>query len=519
LALGLCFAGSAALGLAGCEGGQDFGIGQDPTGQADSIESQTQELTDGTVVALEAENLTRTASSVGSKITAEANANGGKYVEFNGTAGTGAWIEFTLPNIEGGNYDLKFLYKSNSNRGIIQASIDGVNQGSTCNEYAASAAYKVSCSLGNKTLRAGNHQIRFTVTGKAAGSTGYQMVVDQISLTAKAKSCDIFSASGTPCVAAYSMLRSLSSSYTGPLFQVRAGSSSTNTGSGGTTKDIGRAADGYADTATVDSFCANTVCTVSVLYDQSGSGNNLRVAKKGSSAGGATGAEDDYEASATKGPVMVGGRKVYSLYMNKHEGYRTAPGAKGANVPVGSAPQSIYELADGTHVGAACCWNFGNVTTDPTKYSYADALFFGTAYWGKGAGSGPWFMVDFEGGVWAGGSKPGDQGWGGLTGPFNPNPNNPSLKVPFALGVTKVRPAGYAIRVADMQTATDLSTAFEGALPMAMSLQGGLVLGVGTDNSNSSWGTFYEGAIVSGYTTTDADFAVLSGIKSLRLTK
>ena len=33
-----------------------------------------------------------------------------------------------------------------------------------------------------------------------------------------------------------------------------------------------------------------------------------------------------------------------------------------------------------------------------------NTLFFGTAFWGKGAGSGPWFMGDFEGGVWAGGS-------------------------------------------------------------------------------------------------------------------
>ena len=83
-------------------------------------------------------------------------------------------------------------------------------------------------------------------------------------------------------------------------------------------------------------------------------------------------------------------------------------------MPRGTASQGIYELADGTHVGTACCWDFGNVTTDPTKYGVMNTLFFGNAFWGKGAGAGPWFMADFEAGVWAGGSKKGDPGWGAL---------------------------------------------------------------------------------------------------------
>jgi len=153
----------------------------DPNGD-DATQLSSSAITPGTVLAYEAESLTRTSSGVGSKVTSEAAASGGKYVEFNGTAAAGAWIEFTLTNIEAGTYDLKFLYKSNTNRGIIQASVDGANQGTTCNEYAASAGYKVACRLGTKTLTAGSHKLRFTVTGKLASSTGYQMVVDQISL-------------------------------------------------------------------------------------------------------------------------------------------------------------------------------------------------------------------------------------------------------------------------------------------------------------------------------------------------
>jgi hypothetical protein len=41
------------------------------------------------------------------------------------------------------------------------------------------------------------------------------------------------------------------------------------------------------------------------------------------------------------------------------------------------------------------------------------------------------------------------------------------------------------------------------------------VLGVGGDNSNNSWGTFYEGAVLAGFPTDDAELAVLQNIKAL----
>lgn len=323
--------------------------------------------------------------------------------------------------------------------------------------------------------------------------------------------CDIYAAGNFPCAAAYSTIRRISSKYTGPLYQVRNGSSAKNTGSGGMTKDIPQTADGFADTAVQDAFCANTVCTFSLLYDQSGNANNLPVAKKGNTAGGATGGEDDYESSATKGALTVGGHKVYSLYMAAHEGYRLQ--AVGKNMPRGTASQGVYELADGTHVGTGCCWDFGNVTTDPTKYGVMNTLFFGNAFWGNGAGQGPWFMADFEAGVWAGGSKIGDPGWGGLSDNHPPNPNNPSLKVKYAFGILKTSTSKWALRMTDASQTSPLTTAFEGAMPKAMDNLGGIVLGVGGDNSNISWGTFYEGAIVAGYPSTAVDDAVLKNVR------
>ena len=359
-----------------------------------------------------------------------------------------------------------------------------------------------------------------TSTGGVSGTSGGTGGTTSSSDLAT-RPCDIYADANMPCVAAYSMVRTLSKSYKGPLFQVRAGSSSTNnTMSGGTTKDITPGSDGFVDSATVDAACGTGYCTVSVLYDHSGNGNDIMRAPKGSTAGGASGAEDDYESIATKGQVTAGGHKVYSLYMNKHEGYRVQTGVKGKNVPTGSQPQGTYMLADGTRGGGACCFDFGNATSNPaTEWHFMDCLCFETSYWGKGSGSGPWFGADFENGVWAGGSKVGDPGWGGLNDAHPANTNNPSLKVPFAMGFLRVKSSEYAIRVADLSTASDLTTAYLGAPPATVDHRGGIVLGVGGDNSNTSSGTFLEGVMVAGYPTNDVELAIMKNIKAVGYSK
>jgi hypothetical protein len=328
--------------------------------------------------------------------------------------------------------------------------------------------------------------------------------------------CDIYAAAGTSCGAAYSTIRSLSKTYTGPLYQVRSGSSSMNTGSGGMLKDIPQTADGFADTSVQDAFCSGTTCTIATLYDQSGNGNNLKNGPAGSSNGGSHAGMADYESSATKGMLMVGGHKVYALYMNQYEGYRTPLNVKAKNVPMGNTAQGIYELADGTHTGTQCCWDFGSVSPDPNVYVTMNTLFFGTAFWGNGAGSGPWFMGDFEGGVWAGGSKVGDPGWGGLNDSHPSNPSNPSLKVQFAMGVLHTPVGKYALRMADIKTATDLTTAYDGNIPAGKTWgnAGGIALGIGGDNSNNSWGTFYEGALTNGSPSDATDLAVMQNVQA-----
>jgi hypothetical protein len=323
--------------------------------------------------------------------------------------------------------------------------------------------------------------------------------------------CDLYAAGNAPCVAAYSMVRALSSTYDGPLYQVRRGAPNPtqNTGVGGETQDIGILTNGFADAAAQDAFCGDQACSVSIVYDQSGRGNNVTVAKRGLAAGGDFADEDDFESNAKAGRLTVGGNDVYSLFMEVRQGYRQT--VAGDGMPRGRAPQGIYMLADGTRAGTFCCWDFGSVTPDPTVYRTMNTLNFGTVFWGQGAGNGPWFGADFEGGIWAAGTR------GSLDQnnpvPFDTNPNSPSLRVPFALGILKTND-NYALRMANVQTATDLTTAWDGPLPKPMDNQGAVVIGVGGDNSNNSFGTFFEGAIVSGYPSDAVELAVLQNIQA-----
>jgi len=380
-----------------------------------------------------------------------------------------------------------------------------------------------------------NVDYTYCVSGNSLGMTPkptFQPVTGTIALqkigtgTRAEGPCDIYGADNTPCVAAYSMGRTLTKNYGGPLYQVRSGSSSTNTGTGGTVKDIGQTPDGYADTATQDTFCSGSLCTVAILYDQSGNGNDLKAGTKGSlgcdSNPTDTACSNDYESSATKGAIMIGGHKVYALYMNAHEGYRSALGVKGKNVPSGTVAQGIYELVDGTRfsTGTKCCWEFGNVTPTPTLFGDTAALFFGDYYGVSGAGTAPWFMADLGNSIIAGGSRPGDPGWPSLNDLQLPNPQNPSMKgVPFAFGILKTSASKYVLRAADLGRGAELSTAYEGTLTKQFNLLGGIVLGVGAGNSNSAYGTFYEGAITAGSPSNNSDLAVLKNLQAAGYSK
>jgi hypothetical protein len=320
--------------------------------------------------------------------------------------------------------------------------------------------------------------------------------------------CDIYAAASpaTPCVAAYSTTRVLYSKYTGPLYQVRAGGSAT--GTGGTLTDIGTISGGFADGAAQDTACGSGACTISLLYDQSGRGNNLKVAPAGCYTGGNANKPDN-ESNAKGKSINISGHKVYALYMIPQDGYRNN---SASGMPTGATTgQGIYEIADGSRttngqpVGNACCWDFGNASTNNCNGGTMDALFFGTGYWGTGTGNGPWFMGDFEGGVWAGGTGASSAN----------NPNLPSSNVAFAFGTLKTDSSGYEIRVGNGTSGT-VTTGYNGAAPKTLSNQGGIILGIGGDNSNSSAGTFFEGAITTGRPSDATDALVLTNIQGAK---
>jgi hypothetical protein len=325
--------------------------------------------------------------------------------------------------------------------------------------------------------------------------------------------CDIYKQAGTPCVGAYSTARRLSSDYTGPLYQVRRSSDQQ-------TKDIPQLPDGCADASVQDEFLGSGAGTISKLYDQSGKNNYLTVAKKGSYSGGSgTALQNDKEANAKGKSFMINGHKAYAVYINPVEGYRNnqenysgypAVAPLGNGVPSGSEAQGTYALEDGSraNVGNACCFNFGTASRDNAAGPRGgmNALFFGTCtYWDRGTGNGPWFMVDIEGGVSAGTKN---------------NNNLPSSKFDFAFGLTKSNSSNMTIRVADATAGVTGSpkmvNAFNGNPIAPWKVPGGITLGIGGDNSNSSNGTFYEGCIVAGRPSDATDDLILKNIQAAR---
>ncbi len=148
--------------------------------------------------------------------------------------------------------------------------------------------------------------------------------------------CDIYAAANTPCGAAHSTVRSLWSNFSGALYQVQRASDHT-------TKDIMVLSNGFADSASQDSFCSGTSCTIPVIYDQTGNGNHLRVTwfAYWLQSGG-------NPATANAAKISVGGHSVYGIKSGTNVAYRTgvqlsgtASVTKGSSTVTFSTPQTL----------------------------------------------------------------------------------------------------------------------------------------------------------------------------------
>jgi hypothetical protein len=329
-------------------------------------------------------------------------------------------------------------------------------------------------------------------TGGTTGSGGSSVVMGP---------CDIYAAANTACVAAHSTVRALLGSYNGSLYKVKRASD-------GMTKDIGVISPGgLADSATQDTFCSGTTCTITIVYDQSGHGNFVEAETPDSTVGGHTGMT---ASNATQEALMVSGHKVYSLYMKTSQAY-WRDGSK-SGMPTGSAPQGIYMVTSGKHYGSGCCFDYGNGETNRMYVAgpSMDALNFSNCtIWGTGNGAGPWVMADLEGGLYTKGAS-------------GQNTAVPTLTYTYVTAMEKNNGTGtFALKGADATTGS-LSTFYSGAVPPGYSpnkKQGSIVLGSGGDccysNNTLSQGTFYEGAIVAGYPSDATDAAIQANIVSV----
>src|SRR5256885_9060935 len=122
--------------------------------------------------------------------------------------------------------------------------------------------------------------------------------------------CDIYGTAGQRCVAAYSTTRALLANYGGGLYQVTRSSDSASA-------TIGLlSTGGIVNAAAQDSFCRNTLCTITTIFDQSGRGSDLRIS------GGFNGQGQDGPARATAVPMTIGGREAFAVDIEAGPGDR-----------------------------------------------------------------------------------------------------------------------------------------------------------------------------------------------------
>lgn len=128
----------------------------------------------------EAENLPVALSSGVSKETWNDGASGGGWVKVLSDS-TGDYAEFTANVPSAGNYQVITGYRSGSTRGTAQLAINGTNHGSAIDMYGSAATFKETSTTVNFSS-AGSKKFRYTVTGKNASSSNYQLGIDYIKL-------------------------------------------------------------------------------------------------------------------------------------------------------------------------------------------------------------------------------------------------------------------------------------------------------------------------------------------------
>jgi non-reducing end alpha-L-arabinofuranosidase len=322
--------------------------------------------------------------------------------------------------------------------------------------------------------------------------------------------CDIYANAGNSCLAAHSTTRALYASYNGPLYQLKR-EPDGGTLDIGVVRPSGSDAGGYADAAAQDAFCANTLCVIQRIYDQSGRGNDLLQAGPGTFKGPAKGGFDT-QPIADMAPITIMGHKAYGVYIMPGMGFRNN---NASGIATNDEPEGIYYVIDGTHFDNGCCFDYGNSSTNGRAVGTGtmETAYLGTSTaWGRGGGPGPWIMSDMEAGLFSGhGAKE--------------NLDDPTIDS-WRFVTAVVNGGGgdrWNLHGGDAHSGA-LTTFYSGERPAQqrfggyspMHKQGGILLGTGGDNGNGSAGTFYEGVITSGYPSDPTTDAIQANIVAAR---
>ena len=151
--------------------------------------------------------------------------------------------------------------------------------------------------------------------------------------------CDIFAESGTPCVAAHSVVRALFAAYSGPLYEIKRASD------GATFNVSVRGPGGTADAKSQDAFCGLANCSIWRIYDQSTKRNHLHIE------GGGHSGKPCHGVNASRHPLKVDGQTVYGAYFEGGEGYRND---NTTGIATGNQPATYYMVTSGTHFNSGC---------------------------------------------------------------------------------------------------------------------------------------------------------------------
>ncbi len=314
--------------------------------------------------------------------------------------------------------------------------------------------------------------------------------------TIRPRPCDIYAAAHTPCVAAHSTVRALYDGYAGALYQVKRTSD-------GATENVGLLADGYANAAAQDKFCASTAAS-----SPGSTTSRPGITTSPIAAGGHC--EGPAPEGPTSAPPPTRFRSRPAVIRSTASSISPGMGyhnVRTTGVAVKGEPEGMYMVSSATHFNSGCCFDYGNAETSSTDTGagHMDALNVSRDLEWPNCRNEPGHGVhaDLENGIFH---------WD------RQRSCNPAARIsggprPFISAWLKNNgQSRFALKWGDAQSG-GLNKIYAGALPRGyapMRQEGAIILGIGGDNSHGSAGSFFEGAMTAGFPTDGADDAVQS---------